>query len=109
MSAPVCDALVLAGQRGAVDALAAAHGIELKALLPVAGRPMLHRVLATLQASPLIGRITIAGDCAKLAAADPALAAMLERGAVAGMPPEAGPSASVAKALDTQAEGDRFS
>ncbi|WGF86423.1 nucleotidyltransferase family protein [Marinivivus vitaminiproducens] len=105
MTGPLCDALVLAGQRGAVDPLASAHGLALKALLPVAGTPMLHRVVAVLQASPLVGRITIAGDTAKLAAADPRLAEMLDSGAVTGLPPEPGPSASVAKALAHQASG----
>jgi GTP:adenosylcobinamide-phosphate guanylyltransferase len=40
--------LILAGRRpGAVDALAEAHGVADKCLVPVAGRPMLAHVLAT--------------------------------------------------------------
>lgn len=44
--------LILAGRRpGAVDALAAAHGVADKCLVPVAGRPMIAHVLASAAAS----------------------------------------------------------
>jgi GTP:adenosylcobinamide-phosphate guanylyltransferase len=44
-------ALLLAGRRPGVDALAATRGETLKALIPVAGTPMVARVAATLLAS----------------------------------------------------------
>jgi GTP:adenosylcobinamide-phosphate guanylyltransferase len=52
-------ALVLAGQRRGVDPMAAAAGLSHKALLPVAGTPMLLRVLGALRAAPEIGRIVV--------------------------------------------------
>lgn len=52
-------ALVLAGQRHGTDPMAAAGGVSHKALLPVAGVPMLLRVLAALRATPGIGRIVV--------------------------------------------------
>ncbi len=52
-------ALVLAGQRPGIDALAAEHRQIFKALIPVAGQSMLSRVVATLDACPRIGRIVI--------------------------------------------------
>ncbi|MEZ5865622.1 MAG: nucleotidyltransferase family protein [Geminicoccaceae bacterium] len=52
-------ALVLAGQRPEGDPMAAAAGIALKAFLPVAGRPMLERVLDALKGVPAIGRIAV--------------------------------------------------
>jgi GTP:adenosylcobinamide-phosphate guanylyltransferase len=55
-------ALVLAGQRGGgagADPMAAAAGVSHKALLPVAGVPMLLRVLSALRASPEVGRIVV--------------------------------------------------
>lgn len=52
-------ALVLAGQRPGVDALAAHFGETYKALIPVAGTAMLTRVLATLHACPDIARIVV--------------------------------------------------
>lgn len=63
-------ALVLAGRRAEGDPVAAAAGAQVKALVPVAGMPMLARVLDTLAASPWIGRIAIsAPDSAALAPA----------------------------------------
>jgi GTP:adenosylcobinamide-phosphate guanylyltransferase len=52
-------ALVLAGQRPGIDALAAHFGETYKALIPVAGVPMLTRVLRTLHACPEITRIVV--------------------------------------------------
>ncbi|WP_342452814.1 nucleotidyltransferase family protein [Pararoseomonas indoligenes] len=52
-------ALVLAGQRRGTDPMAAAAGVSHKALLPVAGRPMLLRVLAALRAAPGVGRVVV--------------------------------------------------
>jgi GTP:adenosylcobinamide-phosphate guanylyltransferase len=54
-------ALVLAGQRGGggPDPMAAAAGVSHKALLPVAGVPMLLRVVSALRASPALGRVVV--------------------------------------------------
>lgn len=47
--------LILAGRRsGAVDALAAAHGVADKCLVPVAGRPMIAHVLNSAAASDAV-------------------------------------------------------
>ena len=51
--------LLLAGQRPGIDPLAAHFGATYKALLPVAGTPMLTRVLQALHASPDVGRIVV--------------------------------------------------
>lgn len=59
MIAGEVTALVLAGQRRGTDPMAAAAGLSHKALLPVAGVPMLLRVLAALRATPGIGRIVV--------------------------------------------------
>jgi len=52
-------ALLLAGRRPGVDALAATRGETLKALIPVAGIPMVARVVTTLLATPAIGAIRV--------------------------------------------------
>ena len=53
-------ALVLAGRRrGGPDPMAAAAGVSHKALLPVAGVPMLLRVVSALRASPPVGRLVV--------------------------------------------------
>lgn len=52
-------ALLLAGQRPGVDALAAAFGETRKALVSVAGKPMLSRVARTLLACPEIAQVVV--------------------------------------------------
>jgi len=52
-------ALVLAGQRRGTDPMAAAAGVSHKALLPVAGTPMLRRVLDALRAVQGIDRVVV--------------------------------------------------
>ncbi len=55
--------LVLAGRRqGRADPLAAAAGVANKALLPLAGTPMILHVLAALQGCPALGRIIVSAE-----------------------------------------------
>ena len=55
--------LVLAGTRpGVPDPMAQAAGVTHKAILPVAGIPMITRVLTTLRATPEVGRIVVCID-----------------------------------------------
>lgn len=59
-TATQATALVLAGQRdGRVDPLAEAAGTRCKALVPVAGRPMILHVIETLASAPEIGTIIV--------------------------------------------------
>lgn len=65
MSTPrgALSALVLAGTRpGTPDPMAQAYGVSHKAILPVAGVPMILRVLQALRATPEIGRIAVCID-----------------------------------------------
>ena len=55
-------AIVLAGQRPGRDPLAAHFGIEMKALVPVAGEPMVRRPVRALLAAPGIGRVLVLGQ-----------------------------------------------
>lgn len=83
-------ALVLAGQRPEGDPMAEAAGIRLKAFLPVAGRPMLERVIEALRLSPGVGQVTVSiPDPATLASRD-----------VQAVKTEATPSLSVLAAID---------
>jgi GTP:adenosylcobinamide-phosphate guanylyltransferase len=52
-------ALVLAGQRPGIDPMAAQFGVEMKALIPVAGELMLNRVLEALLNAPEVARIVV--------------------------------------------------
>lgn len=52
-------AVVLAGSRPSGDPLAAAHGTNLKALIPVGGKPMVRRPVETLLASEYVARVRV--------------------------------------------------
>ena len=67
---PLFSAIVLAGQRPGIDPLAAHFGETYKALVPVAGEPMLSRVVRSLIDMPKIGRVVVlAQDVAAIAQA----------------------------------------
>jgi molybdopterin-guanine dinucleotide biosynthesis protein A len=68
-------ALVLAGRRGKGDPLASSHGVSHRALLPVAGVPMLARVLTALRGARHVARIWISIDEPDVLASVPELAA----------------------------------
>ncbi len=71
---PGWTALVLAGQRPGVDALAAQFGLQAKALVPVAGELMLGRVLMALADTPDITRIIVLAQDAPALLTHPDLA-----------------------------------
>jgi GTP:adenosylcobinamide-phosphate guanylyltransferase len=93
-------ALVLAGSRGPEDPVAREAGAVCKAVVPVAGRPMVLRVVSALRASDAVADVTVVGlpeECAR----DPVVGAGLAE-AQAGIVGGAGsPSASVALALSS--------
>jgi len=90
-------ALVLAGTRPGGDPLAAHAGVTHKALIEVGGVPMLARVLAALSAAPRVARIVVAIDRPEILAALPGCAKPVQV-----MQAAAGPSASVALALERE-------
>ena len=55
-------ALILAGSRGPDDPVARHAGQTHKALVPVAGVPMLLRVVRTLRQAPCVGRLALCID-----------------------------------------------
>lgn len=67
-------AIVLAGSRPGPDPLLSGSGASTKALLPVAGKPMLVHVVTALRASPHVGPITILAQNSAELAAEPMLA-----------------------------------
>ena len=94
-------ALVLAGSRGPTDPVAKAAGLPHKALVPVAGVPMLERVVSTLFATPGIEHIVL---CTDQALAEhgfgPALTRAIDDGRISLAAPKPSPSESVAHLLD---------
>jgi CTP:molybdopterin cytidylyltransferase MocA len=93
-------ALLLAGSRGPADPVAAAAGLPHKALVPVAGRPMLLRVVDTLHRCPEIDRIVLCVQEAGLVNRLPELAAAVAAGEIATMEAAASPARSVLAALE---------
>ena len=93
------NALILAGSRGPDDPMAKAAGVSHKALLPVAGVPMLLRVTEALRATCGIGRIYVCIEDARVIARVPALEALRTAGELEIVPAAESPAASVAAAL----------
>jgi GTP:adenosylcobinamide-phosphate guanylyltransferase len=92
-------AIVLAGSRGEGDPLARAAGVSHRALLPVAGVPMLLRVVRTLRAVPRVSRIVVSIDDPEAPSRVPELAQLLREGRVEVRRCLDSPSRSVADAL----------
>lgn len=100
MSGLAFEALLLAGSRPGGDPLAREAGLPTKALLPIAGRAMILRVLDALRASSRVRGIRIVGLAEEDVARSPELAALVERGGVACLRGMATPSTSVVAAID---------
>lgn len=92
------SALVLAGRRGPQDPLAVSRGATHRALLRVAGVPMLVRVVRTLRAAGL-ARLHVSIDAPELLDAEPELAALRASGALRVHASADSPSKSVAAVL----------
>lgn len=93
------NALILAGNRGGTDAIAALTSSSHKALAPINGVPMLLRLLRCLTACPQVAQIYVCIDDTTLLEDVPDLAAALHGGVLRVVAPAASPAASVAQAL----------
>jgi hypothetical protein len=105
--------IVLAGDRGPDDPLCSAAGVPAKALVPVGGRPVIERVLDTLErALPAPERPSdriVSGPTAAALATAPALAERLRAGGWTWRAPGASPARSALCALaDTDAAALRL-
>lgn len=100
----IWTALILAGQRPGTDPLASHFGEEWKALVPLAGAPMLSHVIRTLRRTPEIARIVVIAQ--NVAVMRPAI----EAGGGADLTIESGDSisASIADALQQSGLGFPF-
>jgi len=94
-------ALVLAGSRGGeTDAVARQAGVACKAFAPVAGRPMMERVLQVLLLDGRVDSIELALPDRELCAGQaPGLEQWMANGRVQRVEPLASPAATVADAL----------
>lgn len=92
-------ALVLAGSRGADEPMARALGVRHKALIPIAGEPMLLRVIRALAAAPEISRIVVCIEAPAVVETLPGLAAAAGGKPVTTLLAADSPSRSVGAAL----------
>ncbi|MFZ5652856.1 MAG: nucleotidyltransferase family protein [Pseudomonadota bacterium] len=99
-AAAAFSAIVLAGDRTAGDALRAHSGVNAKALIPIAGVPMVRRVLAALEAARQVADVRLAGPAEADLRGDAQLAAWVDSGALGWAPPAATPSTSACAALE---------
>ena len=96
-------AVVLAGERpGQVHPVAAAAGVRFAVLAPIAGQPMLARVLDTLAGAACIDGGVVVGDVA-LPASDAEVAAAADRAGFRWQAAASGPSASAAAGVESLA------
>ncbi len=93
------NALILAGSRGPDDPMAKAAGVPHKALLPVAGVPMLLRVVDALRATSGVRRIYVCIEDARVIFQVPGLEALHRARVLEAVPAAESPAASVAAAL----------
>jgi len=100
MSSQCFDVLVLAGRRDANDELARAAGASHRALLDIAGIPMLARVLLTLCSHERIGAILVSSDAPDLMTRVPEVAELVSQSRVRLLTAQDSPSLSVLAGLD---------
>ena len=91
---------MLAADRGIDDPVARAGGMACKSLVPVFGVPMLERVIATLEASPWIGRIAVSLRDMDLLSQFPGLDQAVKEGRVFAVQAQNSPSKSVLHAIE---------
>ena len=92
-------ALVLAGQRPGGDPLLNGRSEPHKALIPVAGRPMIERVVLALKQCPRVARIAVSLEDPGLLSPLDRLQPLVESGRLTVLPSAATPSLSTAEAL----------
>jgi GTP:adenosylcobinamide-phosphate guanylyltransferase len=91
--------VLLAGDRGPDDPLCQAAGVPAKALVPVGGRPVLARVLDTLDALPTGGTRIVSGPAAPALTHAPELARRLHASGWRWLAPAESPAASALAAV----------
>ena len=92
-------ALVPAGERGAGDPVAKVSGVSSKALAPLAGTPMIIRVLNALQATGRIDSIVLSGPDRAAVESSPPLQEVLNKDNVSWVPAERSLAGSVQAGL----------
>jgi CTP:molybdopterin cytidylyltransferase MocA len=94
-------ALILAGRRSSGDAVADSSGLRHRALLPIAGVPMLERVVDAIARSGVASSVTVSSDDPELIFRTPALASLATPPAASlSMPLSASPATAAPVGLE---------
>lgn len=96
------DALVLAADRHDHDPVAALGSAGCKALTPIDGVPMLHRVLGAINDSKRVAQVTLIGPSLVLLENDAYVRSLLESDRLRFLAPQASPASSVSHGLDNR-------
>ncbi|MGD9294992.1 MAG: NTP transferase domain-containing protein [Roseobacter sp.] len=99
------SALVLAGSRGPDCPVAALGKVSHKALVPIAGIPMIERVVATLAASQEFARILVSIEDPDLLGSVPGLKAHIDSGLLSAIRANATPALSTLDGFDELGAG----
>lgn len=99
MIQPLPHVLVLAGSRGGADAVAWMAGVESKVFAPVAGIPILERVVGTLRAALPESPVTVAMGSPDWPRSQAVVDRLRRSGSLELMVPAASPARTVAAAL----------
>jgi len=94
------DAVVLAGERSRDSELLKRFGVPAKALIQMAGRPMIVRVIGALFQSGLVERIFLCGQSMELFRKIPEIGTEMDSGKIIWIQNEKGPSLSALKAME---------
>ncbi len=101
VSATPFTALILAGDRTDGDPLAVAAGVACKSLVPVGGKPMVLRVLDSLEAASEVGSIILCGPAQKFINQEAELKTRIDSGRIKWIANQATPSSSAYYALQS--------
>jgi GTP:adenosylcobinamide-phosphate guanylyltransferase len=97
-------AVIMAGSRGATDPVALSFGKSHKCLVDVAGKPMLERVLETVESSPYVGRVVLCVEAALRETDVAAVASRIAAGTLERLDAAGSPAASAVRACDALGE-----
>lgn len=100
MNNPKFTAIILAGDRNHGDPVAGLAGVSGKSIVPVAGTPMIIRVIEAIEKSPMAGNIHICGPSESVIDDCPPLREMIKLKRVAWLPPGGSPCISAANCVD---------
>jgi CTP:molybdopterin cytidylyltransferase MocA len=105
--APDFAAVILAGERDAQDDLRDHAGVASKALIEIAGKPMIARVIAALEGAARVASVHLSGPAEAVVTGSDVLSGLIGAGRVDWTAPGATPSTSAFEALSRFPEGQK--